>query len=100
LGDWFATVLFTLAIALISYRIAAYLGQVRWGIRGSFLAAICGLFAYSYLALKLPGSVNLLEKYGGWGVLVVTFSGASIGILLTLVWRKARLEVNTKQEST
>lgn len=100
LGDWFATVLFTLAIALISYRIAAYLGQVRWGIRGSFLAAICGLFAYSYLALKLPGSVSLLEKYGGWGVLVVTFSGASIGILLTLVWRKARLEVNTKQEST
>ncbi len=101
LGDWFATVLFTLAIGSISYRVSAYLGQVRWGIRSAFLAAISSLVAYSFLALKLPGSESLLQKYGGWGVLFVTFSGAALGILLTWIWRIAWLKVKkTKREST
>lgn len=96
LGDWFATMLFTLAVGSISYRISAYLGQVRWGIRSGFLAAIGSLIAYSYLAVKLPGSESLIQDYGGWGVLFVTFSGAVAGTLLAWVWRKASYEARLK----
>ncbi|HSF81671.1 MAG TPA: glycoside hydrolase family 3 N-terminal domain-containing protein [Anaerolineales bacterium] len=99
LGDWFATILFTLAIGSISYRIAAYLGQVRWGIRSGFLAAIGSLLAYSYLAMELPGSETIIQNYGGWGVLFVTFSGAAFGILLSWVWRKVRLGSSTQDTS-
>ena len=96
LGDWFATMLFTLAVGSISYRIAAYMGQIRWGIRSGFIAAIGCLVAYSYLAIKLPGSEGLILNYGGWGVLFVAFIGAAVGILFAWVWRKASYEVRLK----
>ena len=96
LGDWLATMIFTLALGSISYRVAAYLGQVRWGIRSGFLAAICSLLAYSYLALKLPGTLNFIETYGGWGVLLVTFAGGAVGILLAWGWRTASYEAKAK----
>ncbi len=88
--DWIVATLLAIAIGAFSYRLAAFMGQVRWGVRSGFLALIGGLSAYTYLAMELPGSKNILESIGAWGILLVTLSGSLAGILLTLAWRMIR----------
>lgn len=97
LQDWFIAILMTTAVGLISYRIASYIGQVRWGVRSGFLALIGGLAAYCYLALGLPGSQNLMDSAGSWGIILVTLLGCAAGILTTWGWRA--LLVSSKPES-
>lgn len=99
LVDWFVAVGVALIVSLLSYRIAAYIGQVRWGVRSGFLAMIGGLIAYSYLALLLPGSEQLFQTLGGWGVILVTFAGAIIGTASTWGWRVIRTEWGLSRKS-
>jgi len=80
--------LLTSVVGLSIYRISAVIGQVRWGIRSGFLAFIGGLVAYSYLALKLPGSMDLLDSSGGMGVVLVTLLGCASGVIATWAWRQ------------
>ena len=91
LTDWLVAVLLAVAISFASYRLAALMGQVRWGIRSGFFALIGGLIGYCYLALSLPGSVEMLSSIGGWGVLLVTVLGSIIGLLGTWLWRAIRI---------
>lgn len=87
LQDWLIALLLALASSMGTYRLLVYLGQVRWGVRGGFLALIGGLVAYSYLAIGLPGSQNLLDSSGSLGIMIVTLVGCAAGIVLTWVWR-------------
>jgi len=87
LVDWLMALFVAAAIAFSVYRLAALIGQVRWGVRSGFLAWIGGLLAYSYLALKMPGSEALLQTSGAWGVILVTLLGCLSGILITWGWR-------------
>lgn len=89
--DWLIAVLLAIAISFASYRLAALMGQVRWGIRSGFFALIGGLIGYCYLALSLPGSTEMLTSIGGWGVLLATSIGSLIGLLGTWVWRAIRV---------
>jgi hypothetical protein len=77
----------TATIAWSTYRLAALIGQVRWGIRAGLLALIGGLSFYSYLALQLPGSEKVLHGSIARGVFLATLIGAGIGLLLALLWR-------------
>jgi hypothetical protein len=74
-------------IAWSFYRLAALIGQVRWGIRGGFLAVIGGLISYSYLALQMPGSPSLTQGSVSRGVFLATLAGALLGLLITWSWR-------------
>jgi len=96
LGDWFIALLVAGGIAWSFYRLAALVGQVRWGVRGGFLAFIGGLATYSYLAMKMPGSEILLIGSISRGVFFSTLIGAAIGLLLAWGWR----QLNTGQKST
>lgn len=87
LSDWLAVMLLVSGLSLASYKLAAYLGQVRWGVRGGFLVLIGGLLAYSYLALDLPGAGELMDNSGAWGIVLVTLMGCVAGILVTWGWR-------------
>ncbi len=89
--DWLVAVFLAIAISFGSYRLAALMGQVRWGIRSGFFALIGGLIGYCYLALSLPGSAEMLASIGGWGVLLVTGLGSAIGLLATWIWRAVRI---------
>jgi beta-N-acetylhexosaminidase len=89
--DWLVAVLLAVAISFASYRLAALMGQVRWGIRSGFFALIGGLIGYCYLALSLPGSAEMHASIGGWGVLLVTGLGSAIGLLATWIWRSVRV---------
>jgi beta-N-acetylhexosaminidase len=89
--DWLVAVLLAVAISFASYRLAALMGQVRWGIRSGFFTLIGGLIGYCYLALSLPGSVEMLASFGGWAVLLMTSIGSMIGLLATWIWRMIRV---------
>lgn len=95
-GDWVLATLVTTAIALSSFRLAVQIGLVRWGLRGALLALIGGLIAYSYLALRLPGSETVLNGSISRGVLLVTLVGAGLGLLAAWSWRT--IEVNSRQQ--
>jgi beta-N-acetylhexosaminidase len=87
LSDWFVAVLITSGIAFVAYRLLAQIGQVRWGVRGAFLALIGGLASYSYLALQMPGSISILEGSISRGVFLATLAGTLLGLLVTWFWR-------------
>jgi hypothetical protein len=94
--DWIMAMVMTALVGFLSYRFAAYIGQIRWGVRSGFLALIGGLIAYSYLALGLPGSQDLLESAGAWGIVIVTLLGCAAGILAAWSWRALRLGSRTE----
>jgi beta-N-acetylhexosaminidase len=87
LSDWMVAVLITSGIAFAAYRLLAQIGQIRWGVRGAFLALIGGLASYSYLALQMPGSISLLEGSISRGVFLATLAGTLIGLVVTWIWR-------------
>lgn len=87
LADWFVATLLAVLVALVCFRIAATIGQVRWGVRAGFLAFIGGLLSYTYLALELPGSIQLLAFAGSWGIILATVGGDLLGILVAWLWR-------------
>ena len=60
--DWLIAVVVSATVGYSCYQLAATMGQVRWGLRGALLSLIGGLFAYCYLALKLPGSTMILTR--------------------------------------
>lgn len=86
-------ILLTVVIALSSYRVAALIGYVRWGVRGGFLALIGGLIAYSYIALGMPGSQGLLNNLGAWGIVLTTSFGCVLGIGAAWAWRAVRVSI-------
>lgn len=88
LGDWLIALLITAGIALAAYRLAAVLGQIRWGLRGAFLSLIGGLLAYSYLALRLPGAEDIMQGSVARAVILVTLFGAALGLGITWLWRQ------------
>ncbi len=85
--DWIVAILLATTIGATFYRLSALFGYIRLGVRGGFLALIGGLIAYSYLALSLPGSMSLLKATGGWGILLTTLLGSTIGISAAWAWR-------------
>jgi beta-N-acetylhexosaminidase len=87
LADWVMAILIAGVVAWSSYRLAAQVGQVRWGVRAGFLALIFGLLSYSYLVLGMPGSQELLGGSVARAVFVFTLGGSLLGLILALIWR-------------
>lgn len=88
LGDWFLGVLVTAGIGGAIYWLTALVGMVRWGVRAAFLALIGGQLSYTYLAVRMPGSEQLVQNTGTWGVLLVILIGAGLGWGAALGWQK------------
>ncbi len=86
-SDWLVIMFLVSGLSIASYKLSAYLAQVRWGVRSGFLVLIGGLLAYSYLALGLPGARHLMDTSGAWGIVLVTLLGCGLGILIAWGWR-------------
>jgi beta-N-acetylhexosaminidase len=97
LADWLIALMVTATIAWSTYRLGSLIGQVRWGIRGGFLALIGGLSFYSYLILQLPGSERVLRGSIARGVFLATLVGAGIGLLIALLWRAVGIRKSGKE---
>jgi beta-N-acetylhexosaminidase len=88
IGEWLLALLIAAMVGTVNYTFAVWLSQVRWGVRGGFLAFIGGLVAYSYLALGMPGSVSFIRKLGTGGVSLCTFLGAVLGVGCAWIWKE------------
>ncbi len=86
-GDWSLAFILTMLLGLSTYWVSSLSGHVRWGMRSAFLILIGGLAAYSYLALKMPGSKSLVHDMGTSGVLLITLIGAVAGAIVAWSWR-------------
>lgn len=95
-ADWVMAVFMAAGIAWSAYRLLVLVGQVQWGVRGGFLALIGGLLAYSYLAMELPGSENLMTISVSRGVFLVTLLGAALGLLIAWSWRSISSQLNNQ----
>ena len=85
--NWYITIVVSAIMGLFTYRLAAMMEQVRWGVRGGLLAICGGLLAYCYVTVGLPGSKSILDQLSSWGVLLVTLIGSAIGIFIAWGWR-------------
>jgi hypothetical protein len=85
--DWLIAMLISIGIAWSSYQLSAFVGQIRWGTRTAFIAFCGGLLAYSYIALRFPGSEILLSQSIATAVFLSTFGGAVLGVLVALIWK-------------
>jgi beta-N-acetylhexosaminidase len=88
LGDWLLAIFISGGLGLAAYRLTTTPGTTRWGTRGGFLAQIGGMLAYTYLALGMPGSNQLLQNTGRWSVLMMTIFGAALGWGMVHLWRR------------
>jgi len=85
--DWIFMLLLTVAVAVGVAWVGMRQAITRWGLRWGLAGLIGGLIAYNYLALKLPGSEELLRRSGTGGTLLVTLLGVGVGLLAGLVWK-------------
>jgi beta-N-acetylhexosaminidase len=86
IGEWIISVLLSLGISFGIYWFAAQMGNSRWGIRAGLLALTGGLTAYTYLAIRLPGSQIFLSFPLPWSMLLASLGGILAGLTTGLVW--------------
>lgn len=91
LADWLIALLVTSAFSFFTYRLAALLGHVRWGVRAALLASIGGLLSYSYLALYLNQHPPASEGPVWLSVFFSAFGGCVLGLVGALAWRSVNL---------
>lgn len=91
LSDWIMAVLVAALLSLAIYRLAALIGQVRWGVRAGFLTLIGGLVSYSYLALALYQNPPQQSDSISLNVFLSTLGGGVLGLVIALGWRFASL---------
>ena len=87
--DWAIATIVSIVIGSIIYWFTTTFGLMRWGLRSGLLAVIGGLLAYLYIAFGLPGSEQLLQIPGAWGILIVTILGSGLGWGASFGWQKA-----------
>lgn len=85
--DWLTGMGVSIAIALTSYYYSQVSGQLRWAVRSGLLVLIGGILAYTYIALEMPGSAQILSQNNLWNIVIVTCLGACLGWLATLIWK-------------
>ncbi len=89
MGDWFMTLLIATGLAWVSYKYTSNIRSVPWGVRTGLLVLLGGLGAYTYLALRLPGTEILIGQSTAQGVFLATLAGACLGLLIAWGWQAA-----------
>lgn len=88
LEDWFLAFLVSIVTGIMVYWFTISFSTMRWGIRSGLLTLIGSLLAYTYLAVRLPGTSLIIKTTGSWGVLVITLLGAGLGWSVGFGWQK------------
>jgi len=84
---WLGSVLISILVALISYRLGSINGNHVWGVRSGLLVIIGGMLAYIYYVLELPGTEGMIDQPIYIEVLLFTLLGVAIGLLIAWSWR-------------
>ena len=99
LADWVMAVLIASFMAFAIYRLGALIGYVRWGVRAGFMALIGGLVSYSVFIIQLQQSDLLPDTPISMKIVLATFTGGIIGLLIALAWRVIA-EASREREAT
>ncbi len=95
---WFATVLLLGLYGFLAYWLGNKLSGTGWGMRWAICVVLGGLLAYTYLATRLPGAVEYLQKSGWSGMMGVVLLGGSAGFGSTYAWYRL-IKESTKRPS-
>ncbi len=85
-GGWLSMVAVVGIFGYASYRLGDRFVTRRWGLRWANCVVIGGLLAYSYLALRMPGSTSYMENNGWPGIFAVVIIGAIAGGAAAFAW--------------
>lgn len=90
ISTWLVSVIASLLVSWVVFRLSGLFGQVRWGVRGGFMVFIGGMLGYSIWMIRLAtvaadGMSTSLQP-GLLSALLVTGSGIGAGLLGTLFW--------------
>jgi beta-N-acetylhexosaminidase len=89
LGVWLLVLLALFGGALLAYWAVSRIFSPRWGLRWALCVFIGGLLGYNYLALGFPGAAEWVASDGGaFGVLLLTFVGEALGVVVAWVWMR------------
>jgi beta-N-acetylhexosaminidase len=85
-GGWMMMVIVLSGLASAAYWFGKRFLAGRWGTRWALCIIFGGLVSYTYLAMKLPGTMIFQEARGWLGSLVIVLLGAAGGFGSAYVW--------------
>ncbi len=85
-SGWLVTILFLAGLTYVSFLAGNKRASLLWGFRWGVCALLGGLVAYTYLALHLPGAVNLIQSTGLVGILGIALCGSASGLGIGYGW--------------
>lgn len=88
LGGWLGMMFLLGGLGLVTYWLSKRYIAMQWAFRWTLCIVTGGLLAYTYLALRLPGTAGFLQKNGWQGIIGVVFLGAVIGLAAAIAWRR------------
>jgi beta-N-acetylhexosaminidase len=89
IGVWLLVLIAVFGSAILTYWAASRIISPRWGLRWALCVFLGGMLGYNYLALDLPGAANwIASESGALGVLLLTFTGEMVGVLVAWLWMR------------
>jgi len=97
-GGWFTMILIISGLGYLAYWLGDRFTTRRWGVRYAICVVLGGLFAYTYLAIRMPGSATYIQHNGWAGIMGVVITGTLIGGGSAYLWY--RLSRNQRSNQT
>jgi beta-N-acetylhexosaminidase len=97
LGSWFGMMLILGGLSAIAYFFGKRYVATLWGVRWALCIVAGGLVAYTYLAVRLPGAADYLQRRGWMGMMGVVVLGAVVGFGSAYIW--LRLSTGSPRQS-
>lgn len=87
ISDWVFAVILSVGIAAMVTWIGGAWMQARWSLRLGLTTLIGSLLGFNYLALELPGSLDLMQAIGAGAPFLFAVIGAAVGFTAGWLWR-------------
>jgi beta-N-acetylhexosaminidase len=87
-GGWFSTLVILSGLGFFAYWFGNRYDAPRWAVRWALCIVVGGLVAYSYLAIRLPGAADYIQKNGWLGVMGIVILGAAVGFGTGFTWQR------------
>jgi hypothetical protein len=97
-GTWVGMVVLMGGISSLAYWLLKRSNSTRWAVRKTECIVAGGLLAYTYLAIRMPGSVSFFQESGWLGMVGVILFGTVVGYGIGLSWQRFS-NVSKKQPS-
>jgi beta-N-acetylhexosaminidase len=87
-GGWFSTLILLGGMGIFAYWFGNRYEAPRWAVRWALCIVVGGLAGYSYLAIRLPGATDYIQKTGWLGVMGIVILGAAVGFGAGYTWQR------------